>query len=116
MIYERFVQAIQSDEGFRSTPYYDTADPPVPTIGYGTTAYYPGDPVKINDPAITEGVAQQLMQSDLFTALGDAQAIFSTFQHMNDTRQEVVCNMAYNLGKGRLLGFKNMIKACDQMV
>lgn len=111
MIYSRFVETIKSDEGFRADPYLDTVG--VATIGFGTTSYYPGDPVTLTDPSITEEVAQQLMQSDLYTALMDAQSLYSTFNQMNATRQEVVSNMAYNLGKSRLSGFKNMIAACD---
>ena len=111
MIYQRFSETIQSDEGFRSEPYLDTVN--VPTIGYGTTHYYPDDPVTMDDPGIDEAMALQLMQSELYTALQDAQSLYSTFQDMNSVRQEVVCNMAYNLGKTRLAGFKNMIAACD---
>lgn len=111
MNFQRFSSTIQSDEGFRSNPYIDTVG--VPTIGYGTTNYYPDDPVTLADPPISKEAAAQLMQADLFTALEDAQSLFSTFNGMNSVRQEVVCNMAYNLGKSRLAGFKKMIAACD---
>ena len=112
MKYLRLSKTIRSDEGFRAEPYLDTVN--VATIGYGTTAYYPDDPVKIGDPAISEETALQLMQSELYTSLMDAQSLFSTFREMNDVRREVVCNMAYNLGKTRLSGFRKMIGACER--
>ena len=114
MLFLRFSETCQSDEGFEAVPYWDTSTPPVATVGFGTTAYYPGDQVKITDPAISRERALQLMQSDLYTALLDAQSLFVTFHLMNHVRQEVVCNMAYNMGKGRLSGFVKMIAACER--
>lgn len=40
-------------EGFSSEPYLDEREPPVPTIGYGTTIYPNGRRVTMNDPACT---------------------------------------------------------------
>ncbi len=111
MNYLRFENQVKADEGFCSEPYLDTVN--VATIGYGTTHYLIDDPVTMQDAPISKSNASQLLRSDLYTALKDAQSLFMTFWQMNDVRQEVVCNMAYNLGWNRLSRFKKMIAACD---
>ena len=96
MNFYRFKTVIKSDEGFCAAPYIDTVG--VCTIGYGTTEYSPGIPVTMADYQVTKDQAETLMQTDLWAAIEDAQALFSTFDQMNSVRQEVVANMAYNMG------------------
>ena len=111
MNFYRFKITIESDEGFCATPYIDSVG--VPTIGFGTCEYSPGNPVTMVDPPVDKPTATVFMQTDLWTAVMDAQGLFSTFDQMNSVRQEVCANMAYNLGLGRLSGFTKMIQACD---
>ena len=111
MNFYRFKNAIKSDEGFCAQPYIDSVG--VCTIGFGTTHYAPGKPVTMVDPPIDKPTGAVFMQTDLWTAVEDAQALFSTFDQMSSVRQEVVANMAYNLGMSRLSGFSKMIQACD---
>lgn len=47
-------------EGFRSSPYLCPAG--VPTIGYGFTHYADGTIVTLNDPPMTRGEAQTLLE------------------------------------------------------
>lgn len=57
----------QASEGFAPKPMIPTQGD-VPTIGYGSTRYEDGTPVKLSDPPITraraERLAQNLMQDD----------------------------------------------------
>lgn len=101
-----------ADEGFRSEPYLDTED--VPTIGYGTTALL-DVPVNLDMPPISQTAARQVLRGDLYQALIDAQAIFAWFDRMDDLRQEVLVNMAYNLGRHRLSNFRKMIRAAKRL-
>jgi lysozyme len=112
MKYVRLESRICLDEGFRATPYLDTVG--VPTIGYGTTAIL-GVAVSLRHPAITDDVARQILRQDLFTACIDAQALFKRFDELNHVRQEVLANMAFNLGKTRLSKFIGLIKALDSL-
>lgn len=100
------------DEGFRARPYLDTEG--VPTIGYGSTRLL-GRPVQMDDPAITADAARQQMRADLFAAILDAEHIFLRFHEMNSVRQEVLANMAYNLGRHRLEGFRKMRQAAETL-
>jgi lysozyme len=112
MIYARLESRICADEGFRAMPYLDTVG--VPTIGYGTTSIL-GVAVSLRHPAITDDVARQILRQDLYTACMDAQALLKRFDDLNHVRQEVLVNMAFNLGKTRLGKFTGLIKALDSL-
>ena len=113
MDFRRLEKRIKVDEGFRSHPYLDTAVPPVPTIGYGTTMIM-GEPVTMETPPISEDAAAVFLRADIYDALKRAQDIFPRFNEMNDVRQEVLVNMAYNLGN-RLRKFKNLRAAARNL-
>ena len=110
MLFARLESRVCLDEGYRAMPYLDTVG--VATIGYGTTRIL-GEPVTLNHPAITDEIARQLLHQDLFTACMDAQALFVRFDDMDPVRQEVLVNMAYNLGKSRLAGFTKLLAAAE---
>ncbi len=100
------------DEGFRPKPYLDTIG--IPTIGYGTTTIL-GRPVSLEDPSISAHNARQILRGDLYQSLVDSQHLFERFDEMDNVRQEVIANMAYNLGRKRLGGFKRMIAAAEKL-
>jgi lysozyme len=112
MNYARLESRVCLDEGFRAEPYLDTVN--VPTIGYGTTKIL-GRPVQLTDGPIEEPTARQLLRQDLFAACMDAQSVVPNFDRMNDVRQEVLANMAYNIGKSRLSGFSKMLTAAQAL-
>lgn len=92
------INLIKKFEGFCAQPYLCPAN--VPTIGYGATFYEDGKKVKMDDPAISEERATQLL-------LG----VLKTFEKYVDsyTRDDItqsqfdalVC-FAYNVGVGAL--------------
>jgi lysozyme len=108
----RLEQQIMRDEGFSARPYFDSVG--VVTQGYGSTRIL-GRPVQMDDSAITATVARQLMRADLFEAILDAGDLFPRLQEMNSARQEVLVNMAYNLGRAGLAGFSRLRSAADRL-
>lgn len=110
MNFQRLESRVCLDEGFRAEPYLDTVN--VPTIGYGTTRIN-GRAVSMNDPPINEPEARHLLRADLFLACLDAQSLFVRFDDMDDVRQEVLANLAYNIGKTRLSGFVKLTQAAE---
>jgi lysozyme len=105
---------IQLAEGYSSRPYEDTADPPVATIGYGTTMIPGVGPVTLDTPQITPEDALSWLRIDLYGALIDCEKLFVNFNQLTPVRQQVLANMAYNLGYSRLKGFKNMRAELDK--
>ena len=110
MNYQTLETQLLNDEGYESYPYMDTVG--VWTIGYGTTRIL-GKPVTQETPPLTPKIARQLLRSDLYGALVDTQDVIGVqhFEQFNNTRQAVLVNMMYNLGKSRFCGFRLMLAA-----
>ena len=83
-------------EGFRAHPYLDPAG--IPTIGYGSTYYFGGSRVTLEDPPIAETIAEEL----LMTTLGNIYmlGIFKASPNVidNANRLAALTDFAYNLG------------------
>ena len=60
----------------------------------------------LEDRGITREEAMFLLDGDLLIAEADAKALFPAFDGISDARKAVLVNMALNLGKSRLAGFK----------
>jgi lysozyme len=92
------IELIKRFEGFCAQPYLCSAN--VPTIGYGATFYEDGKKVQMNDPAISEERATQLLLNVLkiFEKHVDSFARDDITQSQFDA---LVC-FAYNVGVGAL--------------
>ena len=109
MNFVQLLKQIQEDEGERLQPYRDSVHG-VWTIGFGTTRIL-GVPVSEHTRAITHDSAIDLLMADIFRACIDAQISIPNFNSLSPDRQEVLVNMAYNLGRGGLKAFVRMREA-----
>ena len=91
------------DEGSRLRPYTDTVGKI--TIGIGRN---------LSDVGISKDEQDLMFQNDVFRADAIARDLFPTFDDLTDNRKAVLCNMAFNLGKGSLSSFVLMISAVNQ--
>ena len=96
----RLLNEIKNDEGFMPNPYKDSLG--IPTIGYGTKLPLDKDEAELLLKHRFEKIKKELEQRVLFLKELDQQA------------QDILLNMAYNMGVPRLLGFKRMLKALNQ--
>ena len=105
MNFQRLLDQLKHDEGFRYEPYKCTSG--VWSIGYGTTRIN-DDVVTEYTPPIPETEASNLLKADAYEACIAAQGIFGDFGYLTPLRQEVLVNMAYNLGASGLARFTKM--------
>jgi lysozyme len=89
---------IREFEGFKSKPYLCPAG--VPTIGYGSTRYADGTPVKLSDPPITEAKADEIMHATL-GQYEDAVNRYVTVP-INQNQFDALVDFAYNAGAQNL--------------
>ena len=92
---------LKIDEGFRPTEYTDTRC--FATIGYGT---------RIKTGSFPRGISEDTANVLMNNALSDNRKrlwAFEWFRDLSPARQDIIENMAYNLGISGLLTFKNMI-------
>jgi lysozyme len=88
------------DEGVRLKPYRCTAGRL--TIGVGRN---------LDDVGITAEEADYLLENDLGRATADLDRALPWWRGLSEARQRALANMAFNMGLGRLLGFKAMLAA-----
>lgn len=92
-------QNIIKNEGFESKPYL--CPNKKLTIGYGRNL----------ENGITEREAVVLLENDLLNLKLELEDKLPVFKKLDDIRQNVILEMAYNMGVPRLLKFKSMIEA-----
>ena len=103
---EREAEEILLDEGIKLRAYRDTVG--VPTIGVGHTKG-----VKDGD-IITKKQAIAFLREDMEDAIEDAKSLCLDWENMSGPRKGVMVNMAFNLGRDRLSGFKNTLRFINE--
>lgn len=90
-------------EGLRLKPYRCTAGKL--TIGVGRN---------LDDVGISPAEALMMLKNDVDALMADLELREIIAPH-NEVRQEVLVNMAFNMGVPRLKGFKKMLAALQRM-
>lgn len=96
----RLSKQLEVDEGRRRRLYKDTVGKL--TIGVGRN---------IEDRGLRDDEIDLVLSNDIDEAVGIARSVIPIYDKLDDVRQEVVTNMAFNLGQTRLAGFKQFIAA-----
>lgn len=91
----RLYAQLDVDEGRRKKPYRDTEG--ILSIGVGRN---------LEERGLRDDEIDLLLANDVREAIAEARKLFPNFDELDDVRQEVLANMAFNLGLTRLAGFK----------
>jgi len=123
---KRLMRQLEIDEGRSLKVYLDTKG--LPTVGIGHLIKETDPPeirsLKVGD-SITKEQLQSLFEGDLAIAISDFNIIFPDRETLPAEVQEIIINMLFNMGRARLLKFKDLIaavyvrdwaKAADEMV
>lgn len=97
-------ELIKSDEGLKLKPYYDTAVPPLLTIGYGRCLDLVG---------ISQGEADVMLANDIDAVTKALNAAYPWFFHLSEVRQAAMVSLRFNLGN-RLSGFVKFLAAMER--
>ena len=85
------VSLIEKFEGFSSIPYICPAGKP--TIGFGSTFYEDGTPVKMIDKPITKERARELVRWYCETQIKYPR------KDLNDDQKSAICSLIFNIGQ-----------------
>jgi lysozyme len=111
------------DEGVRVRPYDDaTSKPPLLAQWFGAQlvpSFRKGMPGKLtagvgrnlSDRDLSPAVIDLMLTEDIQEALEVLYRLFEHFDRFSPNRQAAMVNMAFNLGGGRFLTFRLMIRA-----
>ncbi len=117
------IHVISYNEGRRPDTYLDSRG--IPTIGVGfnleradarATISALGldyDEVLAGRQRVDDEQIDALLEEDLVTAIRDAGSLVANFDALATPRQIVLVDMAFNLGKTRMAGFRKMIAAVE---
>jgi lysozyme len=100
---ERLVESIKKHEGLSLKPYRCTADKL--TIGYGRN---------LDDVGISNAEALAMLENDIESCCKGLDKNFPGWRGHDDIRQNVLIEMAFNLGAPRLGRFFKMWAALDR--
>jgi len=98
----KLIEQLKVHEGLRLKPYHCTEG--YLTIGYGRN---------LETNGITEAEAEMLLANDVFKVM-EQLADHGLLQDHTKPRQDVLINMAFQMGVSGLLKFKKMILALDE--
>lgn len=99
MNHDRLFEQLRSDEGWRAKPYRDTVGKL--TIGYGHN---------LDAKGISRNVGELLLAEDAAEAIQIVR-VYPWFDGLSDLRQEVVTEMAFQLGTDGFAEFRATIAA-----
>ncbi|MGV0961812.1 MAG: glycoside hydrolase family protein [Limnohabitans sp.] len=102
MINETLIAEIKRHEAYRSHAYNDTRG--VLTIGYGLNI----------DDGISEPLAAKILEWIIIERRESLEKLLPFWWGLTPARQEVLLNMAYNLGIPRFLKFTKMLAAAAE--
>ncbi len=94
----KLAEQLKEHEGLRLKPYTDTVGKL--TIGIGRN---------LEDKGITEQEALFMLNNDVNYFYTNLNKSLPWFKILNDARQNVLVNMAFNLGVAGLMSFKNTL-------
>jgi lysozyme len=99
---------LRRDEGVRYSPYNDTKG--IPTVGVGHNLQAVHLPAGWTYP-LTDAQVDTLLGHDLIVTFSGLDLHHPWWRQMDEVRQRVLANMAFNLGETRLDGFVNTLRA-----
>lgn len=102
----QLVLELRRDEGVRYSPYNDSRG--FMTVGVGHNMQASPLPDGWTFPLDDEEV-DALLESDLMSVYSDLDNALPWWEDLNDVRQRALCNLCFNLGLPKLLGFKNTL-------
>lgn len=95
---QKLVEQLEVHEGLRLKPYRDTVGKL--TLGIGRN---------LEDKGITQGEARMMLNNDIDEFERKLELNVPVYNRLSDCRQNVLVNMAFNMGIGGLKTFVNML-------
>ena len=105
---EALREQLKVDEGVKYEIYKDHLGYPTFGIGHLITENDPehGEP---DGTEISEDRVNEVFKSDVATFVSEAKILFPDLDDLPEIAQQVIVNMAFNMGRPRLSKFKNFI-------
>jgi len=106
----QIIHVLRFEEGFKPKPYIDSEG--FPTAGTGFKIGPKGAPLSnytFTIPQEVNDVWLQCLVNDTIAKMNTYPTIVAALKQCNDARRDVLISMAYQMGAGGLVGFKNTL-------
>ncbi|MBF0621996.1 MAG: glycoside hydrolase family protein [Magnetococcales bacterium] len=100
---QQMLKQLVLHEGMRTKPYKCTAGKL--TIGVGRN---------LDDVGISEDEAHYLLANDVDKAAREVEERIPAYARLDEVRKRVLVDMAFNMGVGGMMNFKNMLAALER--
>jgi lysozyme len=102
------IAELDRDEGREASPYLDSMG--IKTVATGHNMIAHPLPADWTFP-LSDAQMDQLLAQDLQSTYADLNRNITWWKQLDDVRQRVLCNMCFNMGVNRLLGFRLFLAA-----
>lgn len=102
---------LRRDEGVKYSPYLDTKG--ISTVGVGHNLLASPLPTWWTYP-LSDAQVNQLLNHDLEVTFSGLDLHIPWWRNLDEVRQRVICNMAFNMGICTLMQFKNTLAAMQR--
>lgn len=106
----QIIPILRFEEAYKPKPYIDTEG--FPTVGTGFKIGPKGAPLSnytFTIPQEVNDVWLQCLVNDTIAKMNTYPTIVAALKQCNDARRDVLISMAYQMGSGGLVGFKNTL-------
>ena len=103
---------LEIDEGIKHDIYLDHLGLPTFGIGHLITDADPESGQEVGT-AISDERVRQAFEADVVSVIEDCNKLYNDFDELPEEVQQIVANMMFNMGYGRLSKFKGMKRGVD---
>ena len=109
---EVLIEQLEIDEGLVEAVYLDHLGLKTCGIGHLCRKNEPEYAMEVGDPVSRERI-NELFNEDVESVLSDCNRLYPDFDELPEEAKQIICNMMFNMGLGRLSAFKGMKRGVD---
>ncbi len=109
---EVLIKQLEIDEGLVEAVYLDHLNLKTVGIGHLCRQGEPEYDMEVGDPVSRERI-NELFNEDVESVLSDCNRLYPDFDELPEEAKQIICNMMFNMGLGRLSAFKGMKRGVD---
>jgi len=109
---EVLIEQLEIDEGLVEAVYLDHLNLKTVGIGHLCRQGEPEYDMEVGDPVSRERI-NELFNEDVESVLSDCNRLYPDFDELPEEAKQIICNMMFNMGLGRLSAFKGMKRGVD---
>tara|TARA_R100000935_G_scaffold37565_1_gene58630 strand:- start:1229 stop:1672 length:444 start_codon:yes stop_codon:yes gene_type:complete len=109
---DSLIAQLEIDEGVVEEVYLDHLNLKTVGIGHLCRKSEPEYDMEVGTPVNRERI-DELFEEDIQSVISDCNRLYPDFDNLPEEAKQIICNMMFNMGLGRLSAFKGMKRGVD---